>query len=36
MSPSQIRRAVRILAGMGIHTAAELMATGKTLREVKV
>ena len=34
MTPSEIRQAIRILAGMGI-TAADLYAAGKTLRKVK-
>ncbi len=33
MTPSEIRRAISILAGMGIHTARDM--AGKTLRKIK-
>ncbi len=33
MTPSEIRQVIRILAGMGIHTARDM--AGKTLRKVK-
>jgi hypothetical protein len=33
MTPSEIRQAIRILAGMGIHNARDM--AGKTLRKVR-
>ena len=35
MTPAEIRQAQRMLAAMGIHTAGELLATGKRLRVVR-